>query len=514
MSLKVLKSARLISILTLASRLLGLLRDMSFSYAFGAGSVQSAFQLAFHIPNLFRKLLGEGALSAASIPVFAEMHHRQDHTDMDAVAGRLMGLLLLVLTGLCVIGELVVVTLFVYFRQDDYWSLVLGLTVVMLPYMILVCLAANLGGIQNVFGRFGLPAALPILMNVFLIVAVAAIPLVPGGPRQQIVLPAAMVLVAGAVQLALQWRAVRKCGLTLKLSLDRTHPAIRQIGLTMIPMAAGLGAVQLNTFLDSLIASWFVLEPDGQRPGAAILYFAQRLYHFPLGVFLLALATALFPALSRYAAQNDLASLSRTLARGIRATLFIAIPCMVGLILVSQPLVRALFDYGKFKESPDADIRVAFALTMYALGLWAYGLNHLVVRAFYATKDATTPLKVAVATVVLNLTLNLILVQTSLREAGLALATAISATVQLLVLLILLRKRLDHISWSPIAASAVRTLLAATLMGWCVWAVGNLNVLQEAEPLRLAAMVATGGVSYLLAVRILRCQEVHELLRH
>jgi len=513
-SISVLKSARLISVLTLTSRVLGLGRDMAFSAAFGAGSVPSAFVLAFQVPNLFRRLLGEGALSAASIPVLTETLHQEDRSAMDAVAGRLMGLLLVVLAGLCVVVELVAVTLFVYLRHNSYWSLTLGLIVLMMPYVILVCLSANLGGIQNVFGRFGLPAAMPIVMNVMLIPAILAAPfLVPGGPRREIVLPAAVVLVAGAVQLALQWRAVKKCGLTLKLSLDRTQPAIRRIGTTMIPMVAGLGAVQLNILLDALIASWFVVEPDGQRPGAALLYFAQRLYQFPLGVFLVALATAIFPTLSRHAAERDLLGLSRTLSRGIRVTLFIAIPCMVGLILVREPLVRALFGHGEFNEAPHADLRVASALAMYALGLWAYGLNHLVVRAFYAMQDAKTPLKVAVVTVLLNLTLNLVLVQTSLREAGLALATAISAVVQLAVLLMLFRKRLDHLRWSPIAASAGRTLLATAFMGLLVWVVDGLNPVGRADSLRLAAMVATGAASYLIAVRLLRCRELRELMR-
>jgi len=511
-SISVLKSARLISILTLTSRVLGLARDMAFSYAFGAGSVQSAFQLAFQVPNLFRRLLGEGALSAASIPVLSETLHREDRAAMDAVAGRLLGLLIIVLVGLCVIGQIVAGMLYVYCRHGGYWSLVMGLLVLMMPYMIFVCLSANLGGIQNIFGRFGLPAALPILMNVFLIVAIAAIPWVPGGPRRQIVLPAAMVLVAGAVQLALQWRAVKQCGLTLKLSLDRSHQAIRRIGLTMIPMAAGLGAVQLNTLVDSLIASWLV-DPNGQRPGTAILYFAQRLYQFPLGVFLVALATAIFPALSKHAADRDFPGLSRTLSRGIRVAMFIAVPCMVGLILVRGPLVRALFAHGEFKETPHADLRVALALAMYTLGLWAYGMNHLMVRAFYAIQDAKTPLKVAMVTVVLNLGLNLELVQTSLREAGLALATAVSAAVQLVVLWILFRKKLDHLQWKPIAASAARTLLATAFMGVIVGMVGSFNSLGGGDLRRLVAMVVAGTLSYLAAVRLLRYQELNELMK-
>jgi len=439
-SFSVFRSARVIAILTLASRVLGLVRDIAFSSAFGVGSIQSAFQLAFQIPNLFRRLFGEGALSAASIPVLTEKLHLQGRPAMDAVAGRLVGLLAVVLIALCLMAEIAVAVFYYVYGSDDFWALTLALTAIMLPYMVQVCLVAILGGIQNVFGRFALPAAMPIIMNVFLIVTVRAAPhVIPGGARGAVFALAASVLVVGSVQLALQWHAVRKAGLTLQLSLDHRDPAIRRIKTTMLPMIAGLGTVQLNTFADGLIGSWFVIEPDGQRPAMAILYFAQRLYQFPLGVFMTSLATALFPALSRHAADGNAPELSRTLMRGIRGALFIIVPCMAGLILVREPLVRALFNYGRFREVPGADLRVAGALAMYALGLWAYGLNQLVIRAFYAMQNATTPLKTAVAAVVVNVALNLVLVQTFLRESGLALATATGATLQVCALLAIYR---------------------------------------------------------------------------
>jgi len=188
-------------------------------------------------------------------------------------------------------------------------------------------------------------------------------------------------------------------------------------------------------------------------------------------------------------------------------------PCMVGLILVREPLVRTLFDYGKFKDTADADSRVALALAMYTAGLWAYGLNQVIIRAFYAMQNAKTPLKIAVWNVLLNLALNLILVQTSLRESGLALATALSAAVQFVVLFALFRKQLDHLTWSPVIISAARTLLASAVMGLGAWVAGNLDLLQDTDSLRLLAMVTAGGVAYLVAVCLLRCQEVRELLR-
>jgi len=514
MSFSIFRSARVVSILTLVSRVLGLARDMAFSAAFGVGSVQSAFQLAFQIPNLFRRLFGEGALSAASIPVLSEKLHRDGREAMDGVAGRLIGLLIVVLTALCLIAEVVIGVGYWLYGADDFWSLTLALAAVMAPYMILVCLVAILGGIQNVFGRFALPAAMPIVMNVLLIATVTvAGRALPGRERAIVFALAVTVLVVGSVQLVWQWRAVRRAGLGLKLSLDRTDPAIVQIKATMLPMIAGLGAVQLNTFADGLIASWFVIEADGQRPGMAILYFAQRLYQFPQGVFMVALATAIFPALSRHAAEKDWEGLARTLERGIRAALFIIVPCMVGLILVREPLVRSLFNYGRFKDIADADERVAWALAMYALALWAYGLSQLVVRAFYATKDAKTPLKVAVVSVVLNIVLNLILVQTALRESGLALATAIGATLQVSVLLVLFSRRLYRIDWSRMVPGLVKIGVAACAMGLLVVGMDRWVAAGLLDPLRLTVLVATGAGGYALAALLLRCEEMRQLMR-
>lgn len=490
---------------------------MVFSYAFGVGNVQSAFALAFQIPNLFRRLFGEGALSAASIPVLTETLTRQGQAAMDNVAGRLMGLLMATLLGICLLAEVIVGGLYLAYGADPNTALTLGLTGLMMPYVVLVCCVATLGGMLNIFGRFALPAGMPILMNVFLITAALAAPhVVPGGPRWEIVLVGASVLVAGFVQLVVQWQSVRRRGLRLKLSLDARDPAIRRIGRTMLPMIAGLGAVQLNTFADALIAWWFVVDEVAGtevRCGPAVLYFAQRLYHFPLGVFIVALATAIFPALSRSASAGAWDELGATLRRGIRAAMFIALPCMVGMILVRVPMVRVLFDRGAFRNVPQADLRVAGALAMYVLALWAYAMNHLVIRAFYAMQDARTPVLVASGTVVINLALNLILVQTVLREAGLALATAVVAMFQTVILLGLLSRRTVDLKLTRISGSIVRTLLATAMMGSAVYLLDRHVLIGGSSAIRLAGMALAGAAAYPLFARVLRCKELGELLR-
>lgn len=519
MSLQVFRSARTISALTLGSRALGLLRDMACGYAFGVTGVYSSFTIAFQVPNLFRRLFGEGALSAASIPVLTETLRDRGSEGVSALVGRLMGLLFVTLVVLCVVAELVVAGLYYVYRDRADIELTLVLSAITLPYMILVCSVAMLSGVQNVFGRFAAPALMPVLLNIFMIAgALTARGLVPENLRHGVIILACAVVLAGVVQFGWQWFSARRCGITIRPRLDTRDPDIRRIAVTMLPMMAGLGAVQLNTLLDALIAWWFVKEQvapgsEPERVGPAILYFAQRLYQFPLGVFAIALATAIFPALARHAADEDLPGLAHTLSRGIRVATFEGVPCLIGLILVREPLVAALFKRGEFAEWTEAVDRVGLTLAMYALGIWAYAVNHLVVRAFYALKDAKTPLKVAVATVGINLALNLILVQTALKEAGLALATSIGATVQITMMVLILRRRLGHLETGAIVASTARTFIASALMAAGVVLAGRLVGSDAAPLLRLSVMVPTGAIIFVVAAIVLRCDELRDILR-
>ncbi len=507
---KVLKSAKMISVLTLVSRILGLVRDIVCAHAFGTDAVWSAFRMGFQIPNLFRRLFGEGALSAASIPVLTETLSRESKEATDILAGRLLGLQLAVLAVLCVVGEGVIVGLYWIYGDDSDNALTLTLTALMLPYMIFICTAAVLGGVQNVFDRFASPAAAPIILNVFMIGAAWLAPrVVPGGMHREIVLLAGAVVVSGIFQLAWQRLSAGQCGLRLPLRINIRDPNIRRICVTMLPMMGGLAVVPLSSLLDNLIAYWFVPE----RKGPAILGYAQELYQFPLGVFAIAMATAIFPTLAKHVAENDIPGMKAALARGIRVVEFEALPCMIGLILVRDPLVRALFERGQFAEDPEAAPRVAFALYMYAMGIVAYGVNHLLVRTFYAMHDAKTPLKVSVVNVVINFSINLVLVQTALREAAMGLSTSVCAMGQVVALSLLLKRRIGPLPWGEIARSVGRSAAATAIMALAVLA-ADYCVDGSLKPLyRLVILVCTGGVTYLAAAFVLRCQEMREMLR-
>lgn len=500
------RSARLISILTLGSRILGLARDMVCSYAFGAGAVWSAWTIAFQIPNLFRRLFGEGALTAASVPVLTEKLTREGMDGLDGLVGRLLGVLMVLLGGVCLVADLIVLGLIWWYRWEYTTGLILHLTIVTLPFSILICVTALLGSVQNVLGRFAPAAAAPIILNIFMIAGAL------GGsridPGAGIVVLAVSLVAAGIAQVAWLWRGLRKSGLRLIPRVDSQDPHVRRIGITMLPMIAGLSAVQFTALIDSLLAYGFVGES-----GPAMLSYAQRLYQFPLGVFALALATAIFPALSRHAAEGDYESLGRSLSQGICVASFEAIPCAVGMIVVRYPLVEVLFNRGEFARAEDAVGRVSFALLMYALGIWAFGINQLVVRAYYATGDVRTPVKASVITVGVNLCLNLFLVQTRLREAGLALSSAITGTLLVMWLTWRFDCRLRVVQWRMIFDHVVRILLAAVLMGMAVKMADYFYLAERHNAVRLPLLVATGGVTYVLGAWLLRVRELREMIR-
>jgi len=513
-----LRSARLIGALTLISRVLGLARDMAITNAFGVGSAASAFWTAFQIPNLFRRLFGEGALSAASIPILTETLSKAGRDSADRLAGRLVGMLVVVLAALCILGEAVVGLLFWLYGGEAQSALVLGLTALMLPYMIFICTAAILGGIQNVFGRFASPAAAPVILNVFLIATALGGRWIGPGEARGVMLLGAAVVVSGIFQMAWQWTATRRIGLRLPLSVDRHDPALRRIGLTTLPMVIGLATVQFNTMADALIAWWFfpeeVIRPGGagEQVGPAVLSLAQRLYQFPVGIFAIALATAIFPAFSRHAAEGDLAGMGGALSRGIRIVSFEGLPSMVGLILIREPLVRLLFGHGEFQEWPEATQRVSFAVLMYSLGIWAFGVNQLVVRAFYAAGDSKTPLWISVYSAGLNLLLNLLLVHTALRESGLALATSLCAVFQVIALLYRFSRRVGHVAWGQTLWSIGRTGAATAAMAGAVAATAHALGPASAA-LQVALLVTVGGASFMAAAWLLGCEELGEITR-
>ncbi len=499
-----LPSAWLIAALTLASRLLGLVRESLFSYYFSTSELLSAFRIAFQAPNLARRLFGEGALSSAMIPVLTESIQQRGEEASRRFVGTILTLLVWVLV-LAVIGIEIVIAVW-RAVQDD---LALQLTALMMPYMVLICTAAVASGVLNVRQHFAIPAAAPTILNVVMIVA-----LLGGALLGDLTQPSLMywvcggVLLAGVLQVVITGAALHRVSFFPTFGGTWRDPQVRRVFALMGPMALGLSAVQINTLMDSVIAYLFVFE-GGERVGPAVLGYAQFLYQLPLGVFGISLATAIFPLLSTKAAQGDRLGMAEVFERGVRMSLFIALPSSIGLIFVAHPLVATLYQRGEF-DAADTQ-RVAATLVYYSLGIAAYFAQHIVVRTYYALQDSRTPARIALYMVALNLVMNLSLVFV-MEERGLALSTSISATVQILWLLARLRRVLPEVGWTRLLLNLSRTVLATAAMAVALWILtsSGLSVdrLVGQSGIQLLILVVTGVAVYLLAARVLRVEEL------
>ncbi len=501
------RSAGLLSFLTLISRVLGLVREGVCAYFFGAGELWGDFSIAFRIPNLSRRLFGEGALSAAFIPVLSERLHQGDRSVAAALTGQVVMLLGAILLGLTIVGEASI-----WVAGQFSADLSLSLTAVMLPYMFFICLVALLAGAHNVMGRFGTPAMLPIFFNVIVIGgAVFGARWAGAEPRTHIHILAGTVVFAGLVQLILQWWTLSRSGLRPVLQWKPRDPDIRRIAASMAPMIIGLAAIQLNSVADLLVAKIFI-EQGG---GAAVLSYAERLYQLPIGMFGAAIATAIFPQLAKLAQSDDRDAFARTLRRGVRLAMFVGLPASVGLFAVRWPLERVVYDRGEFTASDT--IRVAQVVGWYGLGVWAYISQQVLVRGYYSLGNTRTPMRIAGAVVVLNLGLNLLLVQ-RYAESGIAVATAVSAAIQVVLLAAMFARTGQSSTWGPLANTAGRALAASMVMFLAIRAV-DMAFGPQGGPLageigRLAVEVALGAIVFVLAARLLRCEELGYLVRH
>lgn len=509
------RHARTVSLFTLGSRVTGLLRDATLSRMFGAGAIMDAFFLAFMVPNLFRRLFGEGALSAAFLPVYARLE-QEDPAMARRVASALVTALVVVLGAIVAVLELVIL---LTVTPDGPATLTMRLALIMLPYMPLVCAVAVLGAVLQVHGRFGPTAAAPVLLNGAIVVAALGALVIHQGAPQRITIVAIAVLVAGVIQVAWTLHALRDLDWWTR-AREGTGPQLRRIMRQAGPMIVGLGVLQVNTLIDGLIAGWPAVfgptilgVPYPLSEGAmATVSFAQRLYQFPLGVFGIAIATAIFPLLAKQAPDGE--AFAGTLRRGLRLVMFIGLPASIGLIVVREPLAATVLAGGDFGRGDAA--RVGFVLLGYAPAIWAYSMTHVLARAFYARGDAMTPVRIAAAVVGLNLLLNVTLIWTPLREAGLAWSTSVCAVVQSVLLSVTLRRRTRALIDRGVLGSWARTLGAALLCGAA--AALALSRVQpgaswSASAGALALSVAAGALTYAAAARVMRMAELRWALR-
>ena len=470
--------ARVTSLGTRASRLLGMVRDMATAALLGlsGGGVMDAFVIAFRIPNLFRRLFGEGALAASYLPVLTAQLEEDRNVAWQLVSVGMTWLAVL-LAGLVLLAEIACGLAWLAWGDVPGVGLLVGLSAVLMPYVLFICLAAQLAATLHALSHFSTPALVPVVLNVcWLVAAWVVAPCFAPDKQAQAYVLAASVLVAGVFQLGMQLPVLRAMGFRFDYNWAGSRAAIGRIVRAMGPMVLGLAITQINTLADSLIAWGLAAAPGGperidwlggtvrypmQQGAAAAIYYGERLYQFPLGILGLAVATAIFPLLSRHAARGDHRQLGADMTLGLRLVLFLGFPAGVGLIMLAEPLARLLFERGEF--TPHDTARTARMIATYASGVWAYCALPVLVRGYYALGDRMTPVRVGLVVVGLNLAMNVMLIW-PLAEAGLAVATAVSAAVQASLLAVLFSRRKSPLDWPILGATTARTALATLVM--------------------------------------------------
>jgi len=469
----VLKAAGIVGVATFSSRILGFIRDMVLARLFGATPAADAFFVAFRIPSLLRELFAEGSMSSAFIPVFTEYRTVRSKQDAWELASAVFTTLLTVVTGITLLGIVAapwLVSLLApgFHQSPGKLELTTLLTRVMFPYLVFISLAALAMGMLNSVRAFAAPAFSPLFLNLFIIGC--ALYLSPRLP-EPIIGVAIGVVAGGAAQFAMQLPSLRLRGLLFGFRFEPGHPGLRRIALLMVPSVIGLSVTQINLTVSTILASFF-------SGGPTYLFYGMRLIQFPLGIFGVALATAILPTLSAQAARGAMEELRTTLGFGLRMILFIIVPAMAGLILLRTPIVHLFFEHGTF--TPQDTAETALAVLCYAVGLWAFGGVRIIVAAFYSLQDTKTPALSAAIAVVANIVLSLALMR-PLGAAGLALATAVAAMVNGGILVAVLNRRLGGIDWSSVGRSSMRVVVACVPMVLACWWVAGAQVWSRPE---------------------------------
>jgi putative peptidoglycan lipid II flippase len=457
-NLRIAKAASTIGTGTLLSRILGFLRDMVIAQFFGAGMAADAFFVAFRIPNLWRRLVGEGSLTISFIPIYTDCltQRPEDETrEITHIAFTIAGVVLLVLMLAGILFSPVLIRMIApgFVRIPEKFQLTVALNRIIFPYLFFAGLFAVCMGILNSLRHFFAPAVAPIFLNISII---SSILLFSRFFEKPVMALAAGVFAGGAIQFFFQIPFLIKRGITFRFNFNFRHPAIKRIGSLMVPGLLGTAVYQLNVFIDTIFASFL---PSGS---VSYLFFADRLMEFPLGIFAIAIGMASLPSLSSLVSQGRTEELKETLSFTFRLVSFISIPAMMGLIFLRTPIVHLLFQRGHFDYA--ATTMTARALLCYSIGLWAIAGVRTIVPAFYSLQDTWTPLKAALICLAANVILNAILIL-PLKHAGLALATSLSSILNLILLFRKLHPRLGGMDVRKIAGTLLQIALCSLLMG-------------------------------------------------
>lgn len=454
---QMLKSSGAMAAATLTSRVLGLVREMVYAAFMGNTWVASAFTLAFQVPNLFRRLLGEGALTAAFIPIFKQKETQKDEKEMWRTANAVISGLLVAAGGITLLAIVGISVALGYGEFNPETTLMLRLLRWMFPYMLLACLAAVLIGMANARGHFFVPALGSVLLNVVMIASVLWLaPLMGLKLEEQIFGLAIGVVVAGLAQAVFQMPGLRREGYRYAWVAPWGDPTVREVVVKMIPGSIGVAAFQINVLATQSFSYWF--DPTI----VSTFNYSVRLMELPQGLFGISLATFLLPTLSGLAAEKKFPEFRATLRQGLSYLAFANLIAAAVALTLAEPIVRLLFERGKFDA--DATHRVALALACLAPGLLLFSMNNILARAFYALNDIKTPMKISLVCLALNLGFAFWLVR-PYREAGLAVANTLSAGFNTALLLFALRKKLARLDLAGLPQNVFILLGAAAAAG-------------------------------------------------
>jgi putative peptidoglycan lipid II flippase len=506
----ILKSASIISLVTIVSRVLGYVRDQRITLLLGTTLSADSFVLAYRIPNLFRRLVGEGTVAASFVPVFTTYMRERSKEELWEFANKLFWTLALVLAVITVLG--VIFSRQVVAPFSTYgWNEAIALNRIIFPYLFFVGLAALGMGILNCFNHFALPASTTVLLNICIIAFSTAV--VWRYFQSPAVSLAVGVLVGGALQFLILVPQMVRRGMRFDFGLSFSHPGIRSVARVIFPRFFGLGISQINFFVDT----YFAKAARMPRGSLTALYVADRVMELVLGGYAIAVATAILPMMAHQAAANNYEGLKKTLTFAVRIVAYITVPAAMGLMILREPIIRVLFQHGQFVA--ESTRLTARPLLYYSIGLPALACVKLIVPAFYSARDTKTPVIVASISFVLNIVLNIIFLQFLFRRfqnGGPALATALATFFDFFTLFIIFRLRYGPMGMIDILRSISKISLCSLIMGAGCMIANHYakNALQGVFSLQLAVftgMILGATLLYIGLTWIFHCPEVEEV---
>jgi len=497
------KSSSIVGVMTLASRVLGFVRDQVLAIVFGAGAITDVFLVAFKIPNFLRRLFAEGAFAQAFVPVFTEYKETKSPEALRDLAAHVVGTLALIVLIISTLGVMLAPLLVMLFApgfidSQEQFDLATHMLRITFPYLFFVSLLAYAGSIQNTFGRFAVPSFTPVLLNVCMIAA--ALWFSPMF-EQPIVALAWGVFAAGVLQLALQLPFLQSLGLLPKPRWGWKHSGVRRILKLMAPALFGSSVAQINLLLDTVIASFLTVG------SLSWLYYSDRLMEFPLGLLGVTLGTVILPRLSKEHAQQSPEMFKRTVDWALRLATLIGVPAAIGLIVLSVPMISTLFEYGKFTAADT--VMSSYSLIAYSLGLPAFILIKIFAPAFFARQDTKTPVRIGIIALISNMVYNLMLVLPMVwlgftaPHTALAIATTMSAWQQAWMLYRKLQEQGIYSLSPELLEFGKRMVIAWVLLAVIIWVMSNGNwheLTAASRASKLMVIIIAGAASYAVAL--------------